>query len=72
LGGTASSQSEIILAERRLKNMKPKIEAKITLLLREQDVRFLLEAVKQFKAENEKEASNRKYMLEVLELLVLN
>ena len=51
--------------------MEIRMEAKITLLLREQDIQFLLEAVKQFKAETEKEASKRKYLLEVLELLAL-
>ena len=51
--------------------MRPKIEAKITLLLREQDINLFRKAVEQYNPENQAEARNRDYLLEVLEQLVL-
>ena len=51
--------------------MKIRMEADITLMLREQDVNLLLKAVQQFTAENEEEASNRKYLLDILGYLAL-
>jgi hypothetical protein len=51
--------------------MKLRMDAKITLLLREQDVQLLLKAVQQFEAENEEEASNRKYLLDILGYLAM-
>jgi hypothetical protein len=53
--------------------MKPRIvmEAKITLLLREQDVNLLLKAMQRYSAENEDEARNRTYLLGVLEYLAI-
>ena len=49
--------------------MKPQIDAKITLVLRETDVNFLLKALKHFRATAKDEAQKRAYLLEVLELL---
>jgi hypothetical protein len=46
--------------------MKLRMDAKITLLLREQDVHLLFKAVQQFEAENDEEASNRNYLLDIL------
>ena len=51
--------------------MTIRMEANITLLLREQDVQLLLKAVQQYTAENEEEASNRRYLLDILGLLAL-
>ena len=51
--------------------MKLRMDAKITLLLREQDVELLLKAVQQFEAENEEEASNRRYLLDILGYLAV-
>jgi hypothetical protein len=51
--------------------MKLRMDAKITLLLREQDVQLLLKAVQQFEAENEEEASNRRYLLDILGYLAM-
>jgi len=47
------------------------IGAKITLLLREQDVNLLLNAVRQFKPGNEEERRNSEYLLDVLESLAM-
>jgi hypothetical protein len=49
--------------------MRLKIDATITLLLREQDVTLLLKAMQQFKAETEEEVHGRDYLLDVLEQL---
>ncbi len=46
--------------------MSIKIDANITLLLREQDVAFLLKAVEQFTPETEAEKHGRDYLLDVL------
>ena len=51
--------------------MSIKIEADITLLLREQDVALLLKAVQQFTAKTEDEKYGRDYLLDVLEQLSL-
>jgi hypothetical protein len=51
--------------------VKLRFDAKITLLLREQDVQLLLKAVQQLTAENEEEASNRRYLLDILGYLAL-
>ena len=51
--------------------MKLRMDAKITLLLREQDVQLLLKAVQQFEAENDEEASNRRYLLDILGYLAM-
>ncbi len=51
--------------------MNLKVEADITLLLREQDVALLLKAVQQFTAESEDEKHGRDYLLDVLEQLSL-
>ena len=51
--------------------MTIRMEANITLLLREQDVQLLLKAVQQYTAENEEEASNRRYLLDILGYLAL-
>ena len=53
--------------------MKPRIviEAKIILQVREQDVNLLLKALQQYSAENEDEARNRTYLLDVLEYLAI-
>ena len=51
--------------------MSIKIEADITLLLREQDVTLLRKAVQQFTAETEEEKHGRDYLLDVLEQLTL-
>jgi hypothetical protein len=51
--------------------MDLKIEAKITLQLREQDVNLLLKAMLQFKPENKDDARGRRYLLEVLENLAI-
>ena len=51
--------------------MSIKIDANITLLLREQDVALLLKAVQQFRAETEEEKHGRDYLLDVLEQLAL-
>jgi hypothetical protein len=49
--------------------MKPRIDAKITLVLREKDVNFLHKALQYFRAKGKDEAHERAYLLEVLELL---
>jgi hypothetical protein len=51
--------------------MSLKIEATITLLLREQDVTLLLKAIQQFTAETNKEKHGREYLLDVLEHLAM-
>jgi len=51
--------------------MSIKIEADITLLLREQDVALLRKAVQQFRAKTEDEQHGRDYLLDVLEQLSL-
>jgi hypothetical protein len=51
--------------------MSLKIEATITLLLREQDVILLLKAMQQFTAETEKEKHGHEYLLDVLEHLAM-
>jgi hypothetical protein len=51
--------------------MSIKIEADITLLLREQDVALLLKAGQQFRAKTEDEKHGRDYLLDVLEQLSL-
>ena len=51
--------------------MSIKIEANITLLLREQDVSLLLKAVQQFRAKTEEEEHVRGYLLDVLEHLAI-
>jgi hypothetical protein len=51
--------------------MSIKIEADITLLLREQDVALLLKAVQQFRAKTEDEKHGRDFLLDVLEQLSL-
>ena len=51
--------------------MSIKIEADITLLLREQDVALLLKAVQQFRAKTEDEIHGRDFLLDVLEQLSL-
>ena len=51
--------------------MSIKIDANITLLLREQDVSLLRKAVQQFTAETEEEKHGRDYLLDVLEQLSL-
>jgi hypothetical protein len=51
--------------------MKVTSGAKITLLLRDQDVNVLLKALQKYTAENEDEARNREYLIEVLEYLAI-
>jgi len=51
--------------------MSIKIEADITLLLREQDVALLRKAVQQFRAKTEDEQHGRDFLLDVLEQLSL-
>ncbi len=51
--------------------MSLRIDADITLLLREQDVALLLKAMQQFTAETEEEKHGREYLLDVLEHLAL-
>jgi hypothetical protein len=51
--------------------MSLKIDATITLLLREQDVLLLLKAVQQFTAETGEEKHGRDYLLDVLEQLAM-
>ena len=51
--------------------MSIKIDADITLLLREQDVTLLRKAMLQFTAETEEEKHGRDYLLDVLEQLVM-
>jgi hypothetical protein len=51
--------------------MSIKIDANITLLLREQDVSLLRKAVQQFTAETDEEKHGRDYLLDVLEQLAL-
>jgi hypothetical protein len=51
--------------------MNLKIDATITLLLREQDVALLHKAVQQFTAKTEDEQHRRDYLLDVLEQLVI-
>jgi hypothetical protein len=51
--------------------MSLKIDATITLLLREQDVLLLLKAVQQFTAETDEEKHGRDYLLDVLEQLAM-
>jgi hypothetical protein len=52
-------------------SMDIKIDATITLLLREQDVTLLRKAVQQFTAETEEEKHDHDYLLDVLEQLAL-
>ena len=51
--------------------MNVRMEATITLMLREQDVSLLLKAVQQFTAQTEEEKHGRDYLLDVLEQLSL-
>jgi hypothetical protein len=51
--------------------MNMRIDAKITLLLREQDVDLLRKALQQFTAENAEEAHGRDYLLDVFEHLAM-
>jgi hypothetical protein len=51
--------------------MNLKVDANITLLLREQDVALLLKAVEQFTPETEAEKHGRDYLLDVLVQLSL-
>jgi hypothetical protein len=51
--------------------MKIRMEANIVLQLREQDISLLLKAVQQYTAENEDEAHNRKYLLDILGYLAI-
>jgi hypothetical protein len=51
--------------------MKLRFDAKITLMLREQDVNLLLKAMQQYKAEDEDEADNRRYLLDILGYLAI-
>jgi hypothetical protein len=51
--------------------MSLRIDADITLLLREQDVALLLKAMQQFTAETEEEKHGRDYLLDVLEQLAI-
>jgi hypothetical protein len=51
--------------------MNLRIDANITLLLREQDVSLLRKALQKFRAENETERHGREYLLEVLEQIAL-
>ena len=51
--------------------MSIKIEADITLLLREQDIALLLKAVQQFRVTTEDEKHGRDFLLDVLEQLSL-
>jgi hypothetical protein len=51
--------------------MKLKMEANITVLLREQDVDVLLKAVQQFTPETAEEAHVRRHLLDLLEYLAL-
>jgi len=52
-----------------MSNIRPKIEAKITLLLREQDINLLLKAIRKLRPDNTDEARHREYLLDVLEIL---
>ena len=45
------------------------IEASITLLLREQDLKLLIRAMRSYTPTNEEEAHNRDYLLDVLETI---
>jgi hypothetical protein len=49
--------------------MKVKMEANITLILREKNVKLLLKAVQQLKPDNDGEAHNQRYLLDLLKLL---
>jgi hypothetical protein len=71
LVGSASRFGDNQKKEVITKHMKPKIEAKIILLLRDQDVNLLLKAMQQFKPENKDDANGRRYLLEVLEYLAV-
>jgi hypothetical protein len=51
--------------------MSLRIDATITLLLREQDVTLLLRAMQQFTAKTEDERHRREYLLDVLEHLTI-
>ncbi len=51
--------------------MNVRMEATITLMLREQDVSLLLKAVQQFTAQTEEEKHGCDYLLDVLEQLSL-
>jgi hypothetical protein len=51
--------------------MSLRIDADITLLLREQDVALLLKAMQQFTAETEEEKHGRDYLLDILEQLAI-
>lgn len=51
--------------------MKIRMEANITLMLREQDINLLLKAVQQYTADNEEEESIRKFLLDILGYLAI-
>jgi hypothetical protein len=51
--------------------MSVQIDANITLVLREQDVSLLLQAMQKYTPENEKEMRGREYLLDVLEQVAL-
>jgi hypothetical protein len=51
--------------------MNLRIDADVTLLLREQDVTLLRKALQKYTAENETERRGREYLLDVLEQLAL-
>ncbi len=48
------------------------IAANITLMLREQDVDFLLRAVAEYSPKNDEDAHERSYLLDVLETIALS
>jgi hypothetical protein len=52
--------------------MSLRIDATITLLLREQDVTLLLKAMQQFKAETDEEQHGRDYLRDVLAQLAIS
>jgi len=47
------------------------MEAKIVLQLREQDINLLLKAMQEYRAENEDEAHNRAFLLDILGYLAI-
>jgi len=52
-----------------MSNPKLLIEAKITLLIREQDLKLLIRAMQGYQPTNESEMHNHKYLLDVLETI---
>jgi hypothetical protein len=68
---TAQKTDYLLFIVEEMKKYNLQFDAKITLMLREQDVALLLNSIKAYNPLNKDEEENRKYLLGLLDYLSL-